>query len=88
MVVTEIVAPVEVAAGARVSVRAHTGHAVPAQIGAEADLLLRMDDMYHAAPHVLHLVRPTVLAVEAYLRMGWTSSPRMCHNVSSMSTAF
>jgi hypothetical protein len=78
-VVSEVVAPVEVVAGAGALVRAHTDHAAPAAVGAEANPQHRTIDMCHEV--LLVLVHPTVLAVEAYLQMGWTSTLRIRHNV-------
>lgn len=66
MVVTGVVVPVEVGA----PVRAHTGRGAPVLVGAEVDLRQRMVDTYRGVLLVLHLVRPTVLAVEVCLQIG------------------
>jgi hypothetical protein len=68
MVVTGVVAPVEVGVGALV--RAHTGHGAPVLVGAEVDLHQRTVGTYRGVLLVLHLVRPTVLAVEVCLQIG------------------
>jgi hypothetical protein len=78
-VVSEVVAPVEVVAGAGALVRAHTDHAALAAVGAEVNPRRRTVDMYREV--LLVLVHPTVLAVEAYLQMGWTSTLRIWYNV-------
>lgn len=66
MVVTGVVAPVEVGVGA--PVRAHTGHGAPALVEAEVDLRPRTVVMYRGV--LLVLVRQTVLAVEVCLQIG------------------
>lgn len=64
MVVTGVVAPVEVGVGA--PVRAHTGHGAPALVGAEVNLRQRTVGMYRG----VLLVRQTVLAVEVCHQIG------------------
>lgn len=68
MAVTGVVAPAEVGVGA--PVKAHTGRGAPVLVGAEADLRQRTVGTYRVALLVLHLVRPTVLAVEVCLPIG------------------
>jgi len=81
MIAVEVVAPAEVEVGAGAAVRAHIDHAAPAVVETEVDPHQRTVDMYHGVLLVLHLVHPTVLKVEVYLQIGWTSTLRISHNV-------
>ena len=75
MVVAEVVALVEVVAG--VPARAHTDHAVPAEVKAEVSPHRKTVDMYREV--LLVLVLQTILVTGVYLQMGWMSTLRMCH---------